>query len=430
MCSFSFLLFTYFVEAVIVCLYAKSLYAPKRNNFVSFLVSVLWYCVVLLPLKCIYENEVVNVIAICISIFFIFTFLYHSSIKSALFHSAILAVSQFISEFSIAYITSALFHISTAEAIQAYFEVSTIAWLLLYFLISRLLIIFSAKENDSHSWGKWCSLSVLPIGSIVVLISYRAITANIKLTSFENSLIIAVSSLLLLINIIIYFIYEKSEKNNQKLLELEIVHQKNDIDLAYLTLLEKKNEQMRIMAHDYKNNLLNIAAMSDSDEIKNYVKDMVGEVSRCSYVGKAKNRILDVILSKYMDMCKALDIHFDAGIITDDLAFLTAQDTSALFNNLLDNAVEAAQKSTDKKIYLQISKVKNTYHRIIVENSAEQTPKSKNGNLISNKADKHLHGYGTKSIRQTVKKYNGELHWEYDENEKIFKIIILLPVEG
>lgn len=429
MCNFSFLLFTYFVEAVIVSLYAKSLYDPKKNSVVSFFVAVLCYCVVLLSLKCIFENEIINVIAILLSNFFIFTFLYHSSIKSALFHSVILGVSQFISEFFIAYITSALFKIPTAEGIHKYFEMCTISWLLMYFLISRLLIAFSVKENDSASWGKWCSLSILPIGSITVLISYRVITADIALTSFENSLIIAVSSLLLLINIIIYFIYEKSEKNSQKLLELEIVNQKNDIDLAYLTLLEKKNEQMHIMAHDYKNNLLDIAAMSDSDEIKKYVHDMIGEVSKYSYVGKTKNRILDVILSKYMDMCKELDIHFDIGIITDDLAFLTAQDTSALFNNILDNAVEAAQKSMDKKIYLQISKVNNTYHRIIVENSAEHCPESKRGNLISNKADKHSHGYGTKSIRQTVKKYNGELHWEYDENEKIFKIIILLPVE-
>ena len=41
----------------------------------------------------------------------------------------------------------------------------------------------------------------------------------------------------------------------QKLLELELTNQKNDIDMQYLNLIEKKNETMNVMAHDYKNHL-------------------------------------------------------------------------------------------------------------------------------------------------------------------------------
>ena len=37
-----------------------------------------------------------------------------------------------------------------------------------------------------------------------------------------------------------------------------------------------------------------------------------------------------------------------------------------------------------------------------------------------------MHGLGIKSIQKAVKKYDGELEWEYDENEKQFSITIIL----
>lgn len=38
--------------------------------------------------------------------------------------------------------------------------------------------------------------------------------------------------------------------------------------MQYLQLLEKKNETMNIMAHNYKNHIVTIGNMSDSPEIK------------------------------------------------------------------------------------------------------------------------------------------------------------------
>ena len=71
----------------------------------------------------------------------------------------------------------------------------------------------------------------------------KIITDSIALKSYQNILIIISISFLLVINIIIYFVYEQAEKNNQKLLELELTNQKNDIDMQYLNLLKRKMKQ-------------------------------------------------------------------------------------------------------------------------------------------------------------------------------------------
>lgn len=224
-------------------------------------------------------------------------------------------------------------------------------------------------------------------------------------------------------------IYEQAEENNQKLIELELANQKNDIDMQYLELLEKKNETMNIMAHDYKNNILTIANMSDLNEIKEYINNMEVEIAKYNRIAKTKNRLLDVILSKYTDICLDKGIRFKTDIMTDNLGFINSYDISSLFNNILDNAVEAASLSSGKYIYLEITNSLNSYHKIIATNSCDAEPHSEKGQLITTKKNKDVHGFGTKSIRKTVNKYDGELQWEYNNELRQFKLMILFPNE-
>lgn len=199
--------------------------------------------------------------------------------------------------------------------------------------------------------------------------------------------------------------------------------------MQYLDLLEKKNETMNIMAHDYKNNLLTIASMTDSTEVKDYINNMMGEITKYNQIAKSKNRLLDVILSKYTDLCNSKGVRFETNIMTENLCFVNNYDISSLFNNILDNALEAALMSTDKYINLEITNSLNSYHKIVATNSCDIEPKTENGKLITSKKNKETHGFGTKSINRIVKKYDGEMQWEYDNELKQFKLIILFPEE-
>ncbi len=427
MSTLPFLFFTYFVEALIVYFYARDLYKEKTSDLISFGIVLLAYSVLLIIFKFIYSNEIFNVFSIIIVNIVIIYFLYKSSLKSAIFHGFALGICQFLSEFLTAYITAMILNVTTQESVNSYFEVGTISSMIIYFFLTRILSKLSVRENDSRFWGKWFSLSLLPIGSFSVLILFRVITKNISLSPSENTFLIIAVSFLLLVNIIIYMIYEQAEKNNQKLIELELINQKNDIDLQYLTLLEKKNETMNIMAHDYKNNILTIAGMTDLEKIKEYIDNMLGEISKYNQMAKTQNRLLDVILSKYTDICCNKGIKFETNIITDNLNFIGNYDISSLFTNILDNAVEAASNSTEKYINLEISDCLNSYHKILAVNSCDNEPLSERGKLITTKKNKAAHGFGTKSISRIVKKYSGEMDWEYDKEEKKFKLIILFP---
>lgn len=422
-------LFIYFIEALIVYSYSKSIYKPKYNNIKTFIVILVAYYLCLFLFRYVTNYEILNIISIFVINILLFYYLNYTSFKSALFQGLVLGTTQFISEFFGIYIIAMLTKTSAQESLPAHLLIEAIFSYTLYFFLSRILVLFSTRKKDLHTRSKWASLSILPIASMLVLLALRIITIDVVLESHENIFVMVSCALLLLTNILIFIIYDRAEQNSQKLIELEMINQKNNIDLTYLSLLEKKNEQLQILSHDYKNNLLTIDSMSNSKEIKEFIDNMIGEISTYNRICKTKNKILDLILSKYIDICDDKKITFDIDIISDNLDLLSGNDISSLFNNLLDNAVEAAEKSQDKTISLQISTSISSYHKITIINSCDTPPNSINGKLITTKRNKTVHGFGTKSINQTIAKYNGEMQYEYDNANKLFKMIILIPIE-
>ena len=186
---------------------------------------------------------------------------------------------------------------------------------------------------------------------------------------------------------------------------------------------------MKIMAHDYKRHMMTLEAMSDAPEIKSYIHEILGEVEQFSQIGKTKNKLLDVILGKYTDICREKGIRFETDIMSDNLSFIQGADISALFNNLLDNALEAAEQSLEKYIRVEISNSLHAYHIIKIANSCDRPPNTKNGRLLTTKANQDTHGFGFKSIQKAVNNYNGELQWSYDAENKRFSLTIAIPIE-
>ena len=103
-------------------------------------------------------------------------------------------------------------------------------------------------------------------------------------------------------------------------------------------------------------------------------------------------------------------------------------DISALFGNALDNAIESVIAIPEKEkrlIHLTISKDKG-FVRIRMENCYGGELDFENGLPQTTKKDRNYHGYGLKSMRSTVQKYNGSVRVEAKDGW--FELRILIPV--
>ena len=96
---------------------------------------------------------------------------------------------------------------------------------------------------------------------------------------------------------------------------------------------------------------------------------------------------------------------------------------AVLFGNLLDNAIDAAKDTSEKRIALNIQK-NAIYLIILVSNSIKSSVLKSNKNLETSKPDKELHGIGIKSIKNIVKKHNGMIQFYEEENEFCCHIMI------
>ena len=96
-------------------------------------------------------------------------------------------------------------------------------------------------------------------------------------------------------------------------------------------------------------------------------------------------------------------------------------DLCVLVGNLLDNAIEACQK-IDKQKRIQVSfKQEGNFLNVIIKNTYID---EKNNDLLTTKDNKLNHGYGIKSVRSIVEKYEGT--FKIIKNNGYFIVSVLL----
>ena len=99
-----------------------------------------------------------------------------------------------------------------------------------------------------------------------------------------------------------------------------------------------------------------------------------------------------------------------------------------VLGNLLDNAIEAASKVEEglKWIKILIGK-QNQMTFIKIENNYLYDPVIKNREFQTTKQNKNAHGYGIRSVRRIIKKYDGTINLEAEAH--VFRVRILLQAD-
>ena len=178
--------------------------------------------------------------------------------------------------------------------------------------------------------------------------------------------------------------------------------------------LEEKYQEMlksRKVVHDMKNHLLALKKYSQEQDwigLNDYLNELSEDILDYNYQIWTGNRMLDMILNEKLKEAK--DKKIDMQISTEVFTTLpfTDREIISLFGNLLDNAIEACERITDKNTWIHIKmKKKNQLLYFEIKNTTEHTVQPVPGKFISTKTNGTLHGYGMKNIMDVVEKYHG-----------------------
>lgn len=102
-------------------------------------------------------------------------------------------------------------------------------------------------------------------------------------------------------------------------------------------------------------------------------------------------------------------------------------DMSAIFCNMVENAIESCVKCKQRVIQLKIRKEKG-YVFIKMKNSCESVHQV-GERMLSTKEDTFYHGFGLRNMQDVAQKYQGDLHCCFDQEHQLFitKIHLALP---
>lgn len=421
-----FNLLLYFSEALIFFYYADNFFERKYSSKKTVLICSMVYLVPMATYQL--GSNILNAFVILTVNFLLLRFLFNCSYKLSIFHSTILAGLMILSEWIFISMISYVFkqNLDTLDRDFSMFVLNNLVNKFAYFLFCFVIVkLFSKKVTkgveSKYSWA----LAILPVSSITVLLSfYQMVTSTQQ--SKNNIFICTVSAFFLLFaNMIVFILYTLFGENAQKLSELQAIKQQEQADKTYMEILKRNTEDFRIYTHDMKHHFENISNMSTTKEVADYVASIYPDIEKLSNVGISKNKFFDILIDKYSLICREKEISISFDVKTSNLSFINPPDLSVVISNLLDNAVEASEKSKEKYIRVFCFSQGSNMEVLQVINSCIQAPCLYNGQLVTSKKEKELHGFGIKSVVRTIKKYNGELDWEFTKDPPVFKTTII-----
>lgn len=180
--------------------------------------------------------------------------------------------------------------------------------------------------------------------------------------------------------------------------------------------------------HDLKHHIIALKAEENAEKRNAYLDRMEQEIKTYESQNKTGNRVLDTFLNSKSLYCAKNHISLTSVADGALLDFMDIMDICSIFGNALDNAIEyEMQLSDEEKRLIHLSVFSQKRFLIIrVENyyEGEKTPDKEL--LKISKKDNQFHGYGLKSIRHTVHKYNGEV--DVTIQKGWFHLRILIPL--
>lgn len=136
-------------------------------------------------------------------------------------------------------------------------------------------------------------------------------------------------------------------------------------------------------------------------------------------------KLLNIILNDKAKIMQRLNVMEDMKVGELSLDFMREMDVTALFANLLDNAVAAAAESREKYVRLRVNRVRQ-FLSVILENSCDTAP-VKAGSTFRSRQAGHQ-GLGLKIIRQTVEQYGGDMQMDWKDG--VFTVRVMLTAEA
>lgn len=300
--------------------------------------------------------------------------------------------------------------------------ISQLIQMIIVFALKR---IFSRHKNDDVDSKMWIVYLAFPVYSLIVII-LQAYSFDGPINTFQTNTFTFMAVSLLIMNLFVYWFIKQE-------MRIRLTAQKDRIEISHakeeFKLYEQMTNERDILGkreHEYKNMVtavLKLAKDGHVNEAITILEKQNTELINNANVVETGNTILSAIFNAKYSEARAKDItvRIDIGDLTK--VNLDERDSIVIFSNILNNAIESAEKCDENSRYIHIKAlVENEQFVFSVHNSCNDASEA----MQSSKHDVIPHGFGLDNIREAVERNEGNCYFEKQDGEFISVVIFLL----
>ena len=210
-------------------------------------------------------------------------------------------------------------------------------------------------------------------------------------------------------------VYREKEYLAAKYLEEQKLH------YEYLENRERETKKFR---HDIKSHLLivnDLIHKKQYEECEAYLRETNVRIDRFSYKISVNNGIADAIINRFYVEAKQKGIQLQVKGHLPDPCYLSGYDICTILSNLLSNAIDAEYAAGGDCVYVEL-RYTDSDIMLVVQNDYIQDLEQSNGSFFTTKEDKANHGFGLENVKECVRKNNGQIKIDTDDN--VFKVLV------
>lgn len=391
------------------------------------------------------HNTILYVVTVTlISIVIVFMYIYIFHVKSSVILISFTLLKYSLYEFLFTYsihkllFGSQLKYICDIRTLTSGYIILEIA----IAIIAMILFVFmDYKFIRNRVRNKYVYLNKKYIYSIYATMNY--FIDNIVIAYFIKWILINKNGVEGIKCIIIYIIISelimqniliKAELSYTKY-NLEIIEEHLDFQINHYKDYETYIEKIRRILHDLKGHESTMDKLLNEkkyEEVKCFMGNVQESIKSCNDEVICDNLVLDAIIKNKVNVCKKYNINFNYDVSICRYINVKNIHISVIFNNLLDNSIEACHNIEDENIEKYINLFcKSIDGKLIctIENSRniEKIKVDKNYKFKTSKKDEKNHGIGIENLKLTLEKYDGIVDFDIDINK--FKVRFIIPIE-
>lgn len=229
---------------------------------------------------------------------------------------------------------------------------------------------------------------------------------------------------MLCVSLVVIFRREEALYDDNTVLNSILENQRQQYELA-----KQSAEAINLKYHDLKH-LVNMLKESGGVFPVEELQSIEKSISDYGSMLKTGNDALDVVLAEKTLLARKQGASITCIADGSALHFMSKADIYVLFGNILENAMEAVEKISEKEsrvIALSVSRDMGVVH-IRAKNRRPAGDIVLEGGLpTTTKENREYHGFGTRSIKALAEKYGGAIN--ISVNDEYYTLNIVLPGE-